>query len=195
MRNNEFNDRNYNNPNNNMNNNMQYNNMDNNMQNMGNNFNNGINNIQNNMGNIQNNMYNNNYMMDDNGMGNNNMMNNNINNQMNQQMNANFNNQIQSQNQLPMNNNYQIIRRGNGLNNNEVNIIIQSTCEALNNEEDPLSKGIIKRVKKIVGGDWVVFACVNGLKGYDLSISTYDDDKLISYYVDSFKFEVIKIRD
>ena len=62
-------------------------------------------------------------------------------------------------------------------------------------EEDPLSKGIIKRVKKIVGGDWVVFACVNGLKGYDLSISTYDDDKLISYYVDSFKFEVIKIRD
>ena len=186
MNRNNFNDinnrMNYNNVNdNNINNNFRGNNMRNN--NIGNNImnNNRINNM-----NIMNNMINNN-MGDMNSMNNfNNKMGNNIGN--NFPMNGNM------QNQNNINNDCQILKKGPGLTNYEIEVIINSTCEALNRREEPLSKGIIKRIKTNLGGDWVVFAYIDGLKGYDLSVSTYDGDKVISYVVDNFRFEVINIR-
>ena len=53
----------------------------------------------------------------------------------------------------------------------------------------------MKQIKNIIGGDWVVFAYIDGLKGYDLSVSTYESNKLLSFAVDCFRFEVIKIGD
>ena len=115
------------------------------------------------------------------------------------QMNNPQQNQVQNNMMDNQGNNYNFnifpIQIGKGLNNNEINIIINSSCEALGNRDDPLSKGVIKRIKNIIGGDWVVFCNVEGIKGYDLSVSTDDGSKLCSFLLDNFKFQVIKIRD
>ena len=61
--------------------------------------------------------------------------------------------------------------------------------------ENPLSNAIIKRIKNSIGGDWVVFCYLDGLKGFDLSVSCDDGNKLIYFALDNFKFQVIKIKD
>ena len=194
---------------------------DNNIQNKNNNMhymiNNNMNdkldtiNLDNRMGNNMNNISFE-KRMENNIMGNNmnNIINNsniqNLDNQMiNQEINPifhnnnqmNFNqNQNQMQNEIVTNNNNcELIKIGKGLNNKDIKIINESTFTALNKREDPFFKAIIKRVKSIIGRDWVIFAYTNGLKGYDFSVRTYDEDKIISYSVDCFRFEVIKIRD
>ena len=91
--------------------------------------------------------------------------------------------------------NYRLIRCGKKFNNNDVNIIINSSNEELKRGSDPLSKCIIQRIKNLLGGNWVVFVCVNGLKGYDLSVSVEDENRLISFIIDNFKFQIIKIGD
>ena len=91
--------------------------------------------------------------------------------------------------------NYRLIRCGKKFNNNDVNIIINSSNEELKRGSDPLSKCIIQRIKNLLGGNWVVFVCVNGLKGYDLSVSVDDENKLISFIIDNFRFQIIKISD
>ena len=183
-RNNQINYKNDLNDNNNFNNNMNYR-IGNNMMN-NNRFNNDINNFNNSMD-INNNM---NMMMN----ANNNFKMVQDNNNFNFMPNNNLPMSGRIQNQNNFNNNYQILKKGPGLTNQEIQVIINSTCEALNGREEPLSKGIIKRIKTILGGDWVVFAYIDGLKGYDLSVSTYDGDKVISYVVDNFRFEVINLK-
>ena len=54
---------------------------------------------------------------------------------------------------------------------------------------------LIQRIKNMLGGDWVVFICVDGLKGYDLSVSCNDENRLISFVMNNFRFQIIKIAD
>ena len=122
-----------------------------------------------------------------------------IHNQNNQNSINNINNQnipnfnyINNENSLNKIN-YRLIRCGKKFNNNDVNIIINSSNEELKRGSDPLSKCIIQRIKNLLGGNWVVFVCVNGLKGYDLSVSVEDENRLISFIIDNFKFQIIKI--
>ena len=91
------------------------------------------------------------------------------------------------------NNNIQFLEKGDGINNNEKEIIILCVIDSLNKEEDPLSKSIIGKLKKFIEGEWVVFAYVDGLKGYDLSVSVDDGNNLLSLVVDNFWFQIIKI--
>ena len=117
---------------------------------------------------------------------------NSINNINNQNIpNFNYINNENSLNKI----NYRLIRCGKKFNNNDVNIIINSSNEELKRGSDPLSKCIIQRIKNLLGGNWVVFVCVNGLKGYDLSVSVEDENRLISFIIDNFKFQIIKIGD
>ena len=184
-----------------------YNYLGNNMINMNNNnvFDNNMNNINNinnnNIGyNINNNNLNNPQYSNINRE--NNPFQNHIQNQkninlMNQNdQNYNFiNNNISQINRINNNINYHIIRCGNKFNNNEINIIINSSFEEYRRKKDPLSKWIIQRIKNILGGDWVVFICAIGLKGYDLSVSINDENRYISFIIDNFKFQIIKIKD
>ena len=158
-----------------MNNINNMNNMDYPMNNL--NMNNNMNNMMiNNMNNIKNNMNNPNYFNNEQ-----------FNKNMVQNQNINNNNNY--------NNNINIFQRGEGIDNNEFQTIMNATISCLNKKENPLSKSIMKNIKKIIGGDWVIFAYVDGLKGYDLSVSTFDDSKLLSFSVDCFRFEVIKIAE
>ena len=106
-----------------------------------------------------------------------------------------INNNINNLNSLNNNNDFHLIRCGKKFNNNDINLIINSSYEELNRKGDPLSKSIIQRIKNLLGGNWVVFICVVGLKGYDLSVSVDDANRLISFIIANFKFQIIKISD
>ena len=117
----------------------------------------------------------------------------NINNNMNDNINNNIN--ININNNINNNMNYRIIKVGNIFNNEEVNFIINSSYEEFKKRSDPLSKSIIQRLKNLLKGNWVVFICLDGLKGYDLSVSIDDENKLISFVIENFRFQIIKISD
>ena len=95
----------------------------------------------------------------------------------------NINSESQNNNNFDKNNKkYTLITCGNKFSTNDLNIIIDSSYEELIRKKNPLSKYIIQRIKNILGGDWVVFICVDGLKGYDLSVSCNDENRLISFH-------------
>ena len=155
------------------------------------------NNNMNNMNNINNmnNMNNPEYISNPFRIHNQNQNQNNINIIGQNSQNINYiNNNLNSLNILN-NNDFHLIRCGKKFNNNDINLIINSSYEELNRKGDPLSKSIIQRIKNLLGGNWVVFICVVGLKGYDLSVSVDDEDRLISFIIKNFKFQIIKISD
>ena len=91
--------------------------------------------------------------------------------------------------------NFQLLGRGRGIDPQEFYVITHSAAEALFAKEDPLSNGIIKKIKEKIGGEWMVFASVEGLKGYDFSLSVVTGDDFLSFTIDNFRFQVCRLRD
>ena len=90
---------------------------------------------------------------------------------------------------------FKLIGRGNGIDEREFYCITHAAFDALNMKEDPLSNGIIKRIKKDLGGEWMVFASVEGLKGYDFSLSIVTGNDFLSFTIKNFRFQVCRLRD
>ena len=119
-----------------------------------------------------------------------------------QQYNPNYQQQY-NQNQQFMNNsfnqsnlpNFRLLKRGNGIDEREYNTIINAAGQALSNREDPLSDGITRRIKQNIGGEWFAFACSEGLKGYDFSLSIVTGNDFLSFVIDRFHFQVCRLRD
>ena len=88
---------------------------------------------------------------------------------------------------------FKLIQRGNNINEREFNVIIHASNDALNLMEDPLSDGIVKRIIKDIGGAWLVFACADGLKGYDFSCNLAYSANIISFTLRNFKFVVSRL--
>ena len=200
-------------------------NLDNIDNNINNNINNNMNQVNNNMtNNTNNNNINDNYINGNNINGNNinninnnqyiNPVPNNIHNPFQRNNQANINMPTNQNNQNNQNNYYnnminignngnnidndmnvRLIKCGNKFNNNDIDNIIKSSCEEFKRRQNPLSKYIIQRIKNILGGDWVVFICADGLKGYDLSVSVDDENRFIAFMIDNFRFQIIKIGD
>ena len=86
--------------------------------------------------------------------------------------------------------NFKLIGRGKGIDEKEYYVITHSASNALNAKEDPLSNGIIKKIKAELGGEWMVFASVEGLKGYDFSLSIVTGNDFLSFTIQNgcFKF-------
>ena len=155
-----------------------------------------INNDNGSMNNMNNMNYmnnNNNNMNENMNMNNNNYQNNNFDQNQNYQMNNNEPQNIPLNNQI--NHNIEIIGQGGGLRDEEIYFIINSARESLDKREDPLSKGIINKLIRRFGGDWVIFASINQLKGYDLSVSSYSSNKIFDFLIDNFRIQAIKIRE
>ena len=91
--------------------------------------------------------------------------------------------------------NFKLISRGNGIDQREYYIITHAAYDALKMKEDPLSNGIIKRIKKDLGGEWMVFASIQDLKGYDFSLSIVTGNDFLSFLIDNFRFQVCRLRD
>ena len=91
--------------------------------------------------------------------------------------------------------NFRLIGRGKGIDEKEYYAITHSAADALNAKEDPLSNGIIKKIKSQIGGEWMVFASVEGLKGYDFSLSIVTGNDFLSFTIQNFRFQVCRLRD
>ena len=91
--------------------------------------------------------------------------------------------------------NFRLIGRGIGIDEREYFVIIHSAADALNAKEEPLSEGIIKKIKKDIGGEWMVFASLDGLKGYDFTLSIVAGNDFLSFIIDNFVFKVCRLRD
>ena len=91
--------------------------------------------------------------------------------------------------------NFKLIGRGKGIDEKEYYVITHSASDALNAKEDPLSNGIIKKIKQQLGGEWMVFASVEGLKGYDFSLSIVTGNDFLSFTIQNFRFQVCRLRD
>ena len=90
---------------------------------------------------------------------------------------------------------FKLISRGNGVDEREFSVITHASADALNRKEDPLSNGVVKRIKKDLGGEWMVFACIEELKGYDFSIGTIQNNGFLSFTIQKFRFQVCRLRD
>ena len=99
--------------------------------------------------------------------------------------------QNMNQNDIP---DFKLLNRGMGIDEREFYIITHSAADALNGKEDPLSNGIIKRIKDQMGGEWMVFASVEGLKGYDFSLSIVTGNDFLSFTIQNFRFQVCRLR-
>ena len=200
---------------NNFNNNysMQQNNFNNNYGQQQNNFNNNYSMQQNNFNNFNN--YNQQAM-------NSNNMNNNINNNScypNQNNYNNFNNVnnnfstvrnptninpnfSQSEQEMtlsihspPKENNYRLIKRGQEIGDLEYSSIVAAAKQALNCRDDPLSNGVTRRIKSLIGGEWFVYVCMEGLKGYDFNLSVMQGNEYVSFILGDFHFQVCKLHN
>ena len=89
---------------------------------------------------------------------------------------------------------FTLIFRGSEIDDNTYNIITRSSYEGLKAREDPLSSGIIKRIKLQIQGEWAAFCFVKGLGGYDYSISLARLCDSVSFTIDTFKFQIIKLK-
>ena len=90
---------------------------------------------------------------------------------------------------------FKLISRGKGIDQREYFEITHAANDALRLKEDPLSNGIIKRIKNSLGGEWMAFASVEGLKGYDFSLSIVTGNDFLSFTIENFRFQVCRLRD
>ena len=90
---------------------------------------------------------------------------------------------------------FNLLKRGKGIDQTEYNVITHAANKALQAKEDPLSNGVIKRIKKSIGGEWFVFASVKELKGFDFSLSIVTGNDFLSFYIGKFQFQVCRLRD
>ena len=89
---------------------------------------------------------------------------------------------------------FNLLKRGKGIDPNEYYNITHAANDALQAREDPLSNGIIKRIKKALGGEWMVFSSIKGLKGYDFSLSIVTDNDFLSFTIENYHFHVCRLR-
>jgi hypothetical protein len=99
--------------------------------------------------------------------------------------------QIYQQQMQPQN--FKLLARGQGIDNNEYNAIITSATSAFNARMNPLSTGTAKLIKQMIGGEWFVFVCPVGEQNYDFSLSVVTGGDFLSFYVDRFHFQVCRL--
>ena len=90
--------------------------------------------------------------------------------------------------------NFKLLNKGSGIDDHTFDVLIHASYEALKAREDPLSEGIIKRIKLKIEGGWMVFAFINGLRGYDYAISNIRYSDGIDFLIDRFRFQIYKTR-
>lgn len=91
--------------------------------------------------------------------------------------------------------NIKILQRGPSITDLELNTIISSSQKALENRDDPLSTGITKRIKEAIGGEWFVYACLDGLKGYDFNVSAVSGNDFLSFKLNKFLIQVCRLNE
>ena len=90
---------------------------------------------------------------------------------------------------------FKLIKKGKGIDDKEYYVITHCANECLKLKEDPLSKGIVKKIKQKLKGEWMVVSCVEGLKGFDFTLSIVTGNDFLSFVIKNFLFQVCRIRN
>ena len=90
---------------------------------------------------------------------------------------------------------FNLLDRGKGIDQNEYYYITHAANDALQAREDPLSSGIIKRIKRTLRGEWMAVSCIKGLKGYDFTLSIVTGNDFLSFTIENFHFQICRLRD
>ena len=87
----------------------------------------------------------------------------------------------------------QLFAKGDGIDQNEYNGIIQGCTMAYNMKTNPLSNASVKNIKNLIRGEWFVFVCPVGSKEYDFSLSIVTGSDFLSFSLDSTHFQVCRL--
>ena len=87
----------------------------------------------------------------------------------------------------------QLFAKGDGIDQNEYNGIIQGCTMAYNMKTNPLSNASVKNIKNLIRGEWFVFVCPVGSKQYDFSLSIVTGSDFLSFSLDSTHFQVCRL--
>ena len=87
----------------------------------------------------------------------------------------------------------QLFAKGNGIDQNEYNGIIQGCTMAYNIKSNPLSNECVKNIKNLIRGEWFVFVCPVGSKQYDFSLSIVTGSDFLSFSLDETHFQVCRL--
>ena len=89
-----------------------------------------------------------------------------------------------------------LISRGNGINDNEYNIIT-SSCIKIQDSKAPLPLSIkcIQKIKEKIGGEWFVFVVPKSETNYDFYLSYAKGRKYLSFSYSGNIYYINKIRE
>ena len=89
---------------------------------------------------------------------------------------------------------YEEVARGNGIDQNEYNIIIGCAKNSYSRQEIPLSENVGRAIKKSLNGEWFVFVSEAGGKSLDFSLSTVADNDYLSFSIGKTLFQVVRLK-
>ena len=93
-----------------------------------------------------------------------------------------------------INSKIKLISRGNGINENEYNIIVSSCIKIQDSKAAlPLSIKCIKAIKDQIGGEWLVFVCPEIEKNYDFYISYVKKEKSLCFKYSGNEYYISRI--
>ena len=87
----------------------------------------------------------------------------------------------------------QLLRRGSGISPNELNGIISTSMAIFQNGITPISNNTAARVKKILGGDWLVIVYPKN-KPIDFNMTCVQGNDYLYFTLDNLAYQVCRLR-
>ena len=89
---------------------------------------------------------------------------------------------------------YKQISCGQGIDQNEFNIIVECCKQAYMSRMTPLSEHCTTAIKQRLGGDWFVFQCDMGNSDFDFHLTKVKGGDYLTFSLDNKKFEVCRLK-
>ena len=89
---------------------------------------------------------------------------------------------------------YKQISCGQGIDQNEFNIIVECCKQAYMSRMTPLSEHCTNLIKQRLGGDWFVFQCDMGNSDFDFHLTKVKGGDYLTFSLDNKKFEVCRLK-
>ena len=99
---------------------------------------------------------------------------------------------------IPMGN-FREINRGNGISQQEYQVIVSACQTAYStramNPSVTISQMVVNTIKQQIGGEWFCFVSPENLQGYDFSLSVVRGNDFMSFCIDNQKFQICRLRN
>ena len=88
---------------------------------------------------------------------------------------------------------YKLITCGQGIDQHEMNIVVEVCKECYMRKDAPLSERCANTIKQRIGGDWFVYQCNTTSQGVDFHLTRVKQGDYIQFELDNKRFEVCRI--